>query len=135
MEKDIEFRTLKTLIDFKGRMTCEFYHWSKHNITAGAETISNLLQLVCSISSKDIDFVRYKDKTCVYIELTKQIFSHIENVHGIHKGHCRKPRPKCTILSQFWPYKRELCGIRYRGLRQCTRDNIIDCIMMLNYLI
>ena len=25
----------------------------------------------------------------------------------------RKPRPKCTILSQFW---RELCRIRYRGL-------------------
>ena len=52
---DIEFRTL---IDFKGRMTYEFYHWSKRNITAGAETISNLLQLVCSISfsaeSKDI---------------------------------------------------------------------------------
>ena len=30
--------------------------------------------------------------------------------------HRRKPRPKCTILSQFW--RRELCGIRYRGLRR-----------------
>ena len=28
----------------------------------------------------------------------------------------RKPRPKCTILFQFW---REICGIRYRGLRRC----------------
>ena len=49
--------------------------------------------------------------------------------------HRRKPRPKCTILSQFWlhgpkqpRHMKELCGIRYRCLRRCVYWNSIMII-------